>query len=587
MKKLLLIFCCMPLFISSQNYIELDTDILPLVFAAADFADYDNDGDQDLAVIGVTGDFTDKTKIYRNDNGVFTDILANLPIMHMGAVNWVDYDLDGDFDLFLSGQDYATNKYADIYQNTDGVFTNALISLPEGFWNSAGWGDYDNDGDLDLAYSWYNESVAYSAIFRNDNGNYVDIQAFMQGLTAGSMEWGDFDMDGDLDLLHTGTTTDFSKTPVKLYVNDNGEFSEGSFDFLDCAWYNNVLWSDIDNDGDIDIVYVADENGQYPFVYYENTNGSFEIHYTDLYGVRTSNGNIGLVQGDIDNDGDMDFVMTGDNPGYSKSTKIFINTDGEFSELSHGIPGYGSGTVDMTDLDNDGDLDIFMTGYNQSSTVHIGVFINDANSNTYAVNEAPQPPSDLLSEIDGNNVSFSWLAATDDHTPQESLNYNLYVGSSPGMADVICGQSIMDPNSDDYGFHFFPKPGNCQKSLQHMVNGLDDGIYYWSVQAIDQSGMPSDFSEEQSFTVGDVTNLIELDETIDFYPNPASNYVQCYLGNDIYSIEIYNVNGQRVLIKQNAQSDYILNISSLEPGIYMMKCMSSNKTLVEEIMILR
>lgn len=587
MKKLILIFCCIPLFVNSQNYVELDTDILPLVFAAADFADYDNDGDQDLAVIGVTEDFIDKTIIYRNDEGVFTDISANLPIMHMGAVNWVDYDLDGDFDLFLSGQDYATNKYAEIYKNTDGVFTNTLISLPHGFWNSAGWGDYDNDGDLDLAYSWYNESVGYSAIFRNDNGNFVDIQAFMEGLTAGSMEWGDFDMDGDLDLLHTGTKTDFTKTPVKLYINDNGDFSEGSFDFLDCAWYNNVLWSDIDNDGDLDIVYVADENGQYPFVVYKNTDGSFEVYYTDLYGVRTSNGNIGLVQGDIDNDGDMDFVMTGDNPGYSKSTKIFINTNGEFSELSHSIPGYGSGTIDMTDLDNDGDLDIFMTGYNQSSAVHLGVFINDANSNTYAENEAPEPPSDLLAEIDGNNASFSWSAATDDHTPQESLNYNLYVGNSPGLADIICGQSIIDPNSDDYGFHFFPKPGNCQKSLQHMVNSLEDGVYYWSVQAIDQSGMASIFSEEQSFQIGDVTNQNSIERSTNIYPNPANDLVFIDFPDDVFSIKIYNLNGQIVYFEQENHKKTAVNIGFLKNGNYFIQVISKSHSFTELLSIIR
>ena len=586
MKKICLFICCLPLFLNAQNYVEISTDILPLTFASADFADYDNDGDQDLVVIGADSDFVDQTIIYRNDDGVFTDIMASLPNMHMGAVNWVDYDSDGDFDLFLSGQDYATNAYATVFENNDGNFTDAMINIPQGFWNSAGWGDFDNDGDLDLAYSWYTESVGHSAIFRNDDGVYVDMGIFMQGLTAGSMEWADFDNDGDLDLLHTGTTTDFTKTPVKLYVNNDGNFSEGQFDFLDCAWYNNVLWSDMDNDGDLDVVYVADEDEQYPFVYYVNTAGSFELNYTGLYGVRTSNGNIAVAQGDIDNDGDLDFVMTGDNPGYSKSTKIYINTDGVFTALDHSIPGYGSGTVDMTDLDNDGDLDLYFTGFNQASTPIVGVFINDSNSNTYSTNEAPDTPTELLTEIDGNNVLFSWQPATDDHTPQESLSYNLYVGSSPGSADVICAQSIIDESSEDFGFHFFPKPGNCQMSLQHMFSDLPDGQYYWSVQAFDQSGMSSVFAEEQSFQVGDLTLVNHLQESLHIYPNPASEYVWVEIDED-FLVEIYNMSGQLVLVKQDLNAKTALNISVLRPGNYIIKLRSQHQTFTKELNIIR
>lgn len=587
MKKIYLLVLCLPLILNAQDYTEINTNITPLIFAAADFADFDNDGDQDLAVIGVNADFADMTKIYRNDNGVFTDILAALPPMHMGALNWVDYDSDGDFDLFCSGQDYASTAYAALFKNTNGVFTNALVNLPLGFWNSAGWGDYDNDGDLDLAYSWYAENVGHSTIFRNDGGSFVDIGFSMQGLTAGSMEWGDFDSDGDLDLLHTGTTTDFSKTPVNLYINEEGNFSLFQFPFLDCAWYNNVLWSDIDNDGDLDIVYVADEDDQYYFVYYENIEGSFELNYTGLDGVRTSNGNIGLVQGDIDNDGDVDFVMTGDNPNYAKSTKIYINNNGAFTALDHSIPGFGSGSLDLTDLDNDGDLDLYMTGYDPASNADVGVFINNSNSNTYSLNEAPQPPSELSVELDGNSVLLSWQPATDDHTPQESLTYNLYVGSSPGSADIICAQSVINSDQENFGFHFVPKPGNGQMSLQHMISQLADGQYYWSVQAIDQSGVPSVFAEEQSFQVGDVTQLNTLEAAVQVYPNPATDFVWVKETEAGFSIEIYNISGQLIFQQKATTSQLQLDLSGYSSGNYLIKVNNGNSIKTEELHIVR
>lgn len=309
MKHLLLSLCILLLGnLQAQTFTEVSTAITPLFFASADFADYDNDGDQDLALIGVDDNFNDVAEIYRNDEGSFTSINAGLTPIHMGAVNWADFDGDGDYDLLCAGQDYSMNASAIVYLNENGSFVPAGLDLPAGFWNSAGWGDYDNDGDLDLAYSWYTTGTSHSSIFKNGNGTLTDIGAGLTGLTEGSMEWGDYDGDGDLDLLHTGTPADFSNTLVLIYENNEGNFTDIGAVLMDCAWYNNALWSDVDNDGDLDVLYVGDNGINYPFVVYINNNGSFEMVNTGLTGLRTSNGNISVVTGDIDNDGDMDVV---------------------------------------------------------------------------------------------------------------------------------------------------------------------------------------------------------------------------------------------------------------------------------------
>ena len=576
MKKILLfVGLIMMNLIQAQSFTEADIAVMPLFFASADFADFDNDGDQDLAVFGVDDDFNDRTKIYRNDEGVFTVLMVALSPMHMGALNWVDYDSDGDYDLFCSGQDYSMNAYAVIYENSDGEFSPSSVELPVGFWNSAGWGDFDNDGDLDLAYSWYASSNAHSAIFKNGDGVFTDIDADLPGMTAGSMEWGDFDNDGDLDLLFTGTLTDFSQTPVKIFKNEEGNFVEYQVDFMDCAWYNNALWSDIDGDGDLDIVYVGDDGNQYPFVIYLNLGGSFDLLYTGHNGVRTSNGNIAVVSGDIDNDGDMDFVMTGDDENYDKSTKILINNNGVFSNLEHNLPGFGSGTLDLTDIDNDGDLDIFMIGYDQNNDADVGLFMNDANSNAYSINNAPDAPNGLTSVVDGNTVSLSWEVATDDHTPSQSIQYNICVGTAPGSADILCAQSVTDANSDHFGFHFVPKQGNCEMNLQHVIPFIPDGIYFWSVQAIDQSGMASVFADEQSFQLGDATHLTDLGSRVNIYPNPASEFITLnYQG--ALRLFVYNLNGQQVISQELHENISQINVGELSSGHYIVKLISKN-----------
>ncbi len=569
--------------IHAQTFTEVSTGIMPMFFASADFADYDNDGDQDLAIIGVDADFNDQAEIYRNDNGIFTPINADISPMHMGAVSWIDYDTDGDYDLFCSGQDYSMNTFATIYENNGGTFTPSGVTIPAGFWNSCGWGDYDNDGDPDLAYSWYSAGVANSAIFRNDNGSFMNINAGLPGLTEGSMEWGDYDGDGDLDLLHTGTPADFTNTLVLIYQNNNGVFTDIQAGFMDCAWYNNAEWNDIDNDGDLDVVYVGDDGSEYPFVVYFNTDGVFELSNTGLFGVRTSNGNIGMQTGDIDNDGDMDVVMTGDDPSYSKSTKIFLNDNGTFTALQHCIPGFGSGTLDLSDIDNDGDLDLFFVGYDNSSTADVAIFINDANSNTYSTNMAPSAPSGLLAEVTDQHVQLTWNMSTDDHTPQTSLQYNIYIGTASGTADIVCAQSIIDPVAAGTGFHFMPKPGNSGMQLQFSIDGLPNGIYYWSVQAIDQSGAASEFAAEQTFDVGNVSGVVETESNLNLWPNPATSSISLpNIPDPNALIQCIDMSGKVIFTRQNNPVNSTIDVSELNPGQYFLRISSAGHILISK-----
>ncbi len=569
--------------IQAQTFTEIPTNITPMFFASADFADFDNDGDQDLAIIGVDDNFNDVADIFRNDEGTFTPINAGIAPMHMGAVSWADYDGDGDYDLFCSGQDYSMNAYATLYSNEDGIFVPAGLGLPTGFWNSAGWGDYDNDGDLDLAYSWYSAGVAYSSIFRNDAGTFVDINAGFSGLTAGSMEWGDYDGDGDPDLLFTGTPADFSNTLVLVYENQDGTFTDIGAGLIDCAWYNNAVWADTDNDGDLDILYVGDDGSEYPFVVYTNTGDAFEMVNTGLYGVRTSNGNISVQVGDLDNDGYLDVVNTGDDQAYAKKTKIFINEGGAWSDLEHSIPGFGSGTLDLTDVDNDGDLDIFFVGYDNASSGDVAIFINDANSNTYSVNEAPGAPSGLASEVNESSVQLLWDAATDDHTPQVSLQYNIYIGTETGHGDMVCAQSITDPLSANNGFHMVPKSGNCQNELTFWMESLEDGVYYWSVQAIDQSGAASMFADEQYFDVGNVTSINETETAIEIYPNPVSDLLHISGSDEKHmEVSIFNIAGQQVISEFNGKT---FDVSELKPGSYILQIKTAESIFVEKLQI--
>ena len=163
------------------------------------WGDYDNDGDLDLYVANLS----EANVLYRNNgDGTFTDVTSEAGVGCTGysrGVAWGDYDNDGDLDLYVANSDGANVLYRN---NGDGTFTDVTDEAGVGCTGSSrgvAWGDYDNDGDLDLyVANFYEANVLYR---NNGDGTFTMVGAGV-GCTGSSkgVAWGDYDNDGDLDL---------------------------------------------------------------------------------------------------------------------------------------------------------------------------------------------------------------------------------------------------------------------------------------------------------------------------------------------------------------------------------------------------
>ena len=331
----------------------------------------------------------------------FTDIKAGLKAAQYGSAEWVDYDGDGDLDIMTNGQTANTSVETTIYNNDgNGHFTAVNVGIANFRVGAYDWGDYDGDGDLDLVFFGSDSNGNnISALFPNDNSNGFGYMPLNLGIIFNSkyaVDGGDFDGDGDLDLVVTGQDTANGITATRIYRND------GAGDFVNInagltgLYTGGVEWGDYDGDGDLDLVITGqdDKHTAQTIIYRNDGLGKFIDVKAGIAGV--TNYDHCLKWGDYDQDGDLDLAITGWNNNIGYTTQIYRNDGSDtFTLLNAGLVGAQSSSVDWGDYDGDGDLDLVETGeayINNTSTFATILYRNDgsgvftdANANLPAV----------------------------------------------------------------------------------------------------------------------------------------------------------------------------------------------------------
>lgn len=297
---------------------------------ACEWGDYDGDGDLDLLIAGLDASFTNRiAKIYRNDGGTaFTDIGAGLTGVDFASVDWGDYDNDGDLDLVIAGRHLFSPDFHStiIYQNNGGVFTDIGASLTGVTDGSVDWGDYDGDGDLDLLITGFDETLArHFTIYRNDGGSFVDIGASLPGFGFSSADWGDYDNDGDLDIAVMGGKS-VGTDGAFIYQNNAGSFVDIGAGLPDAIEEGSIRWGDYDGDGDLDLLLTGQDyspGDNITSAIFRNDAGVFTNINAGLDGVTFQSVGDWI---DFDGDGDLDLFVAGENIPGDIVSKLYENT---------------------------------------------------------------------------------------------------------------------------------------------------------------------------------------------------------------------------------------------------------------------
>ena len=284
-----------------------DTAELDTRACGAVFGDYNNDGYPDIYIAKSYGG-----RLCRNDrNGTFVrkgSTESGISPKGKGtSISFGDYDNDGDLDIYLA----ASEQYTILYSNIGhGIFTDVTKEANVRTYgvSCSTFFDYDNDGDLDIYLLRSTRNRLYK---NNGDGAFEDVteEAGVKGSGGGkAISVGDYDNDGYLDIYVVN-----ERTPNILYRNNgDGTFSDATssvnLEYIESEW-TDASFLDYDNDGYLDI-YVANASG--PDVLYGNNGDRTFTDVTVDTGVGDREGTDGIAVGDYNGDGYVDILAISD-----------------------------------------------------------------------------------------------------------------------------------------------------------------------------------------------------------------------------------------------------------------------------------
>jgi len=533
------------------------------------FADFNNDGWDDITYATEDGA---QIYFFENNNGVFNLVTLNgiSNTYKTKQVIWIDYDNDGDKDLFVT----AIEGINEFYRNDGGMnFTN--ISSTIGFFQTdlftygTSFGDIDNDGDLDAFISnrTSTEQNQRNYLYRNDEGTFVDI-------------------------------TQSSGIPIE--DEEGNENSQLSF----CT-----MFFDYNKDGFQDIYLANDKTDNINRLYKNLGNGTFEdVSVASGSGIAVNA--MTTTLGDYNNDGWFDIYITNTQSSQAGNGNVLLknNGDGTFTNVAEEtgttFNSLAWGAV-FLDADNDTLLDLYVSGGFDGS---IGSFLSAAfyhqqNDGIFVIpqnigfeNDTRKSFSNAIGDINNDGKpdiivcndtenNFLWENKTTNTNNWLKVKLEGVTTNRDGIGNTI---EIFINGRSQYRYTLAGE-GYISQNSYHEFFGLGEATELDYVKVTwtgtNTEDIIYDVNANQSITIKEgigvlTSNDIQTNSLFSLYPNPSYDGVfkLSVNNNKSNTLKVYDLAGRLILKIKNLKDKDQFSLNHCKKGIYLAKVSSDHKS---------
>lgn len=584
---------------SNQFVANTSLTATPLKKAHFHVADLNGDAQDDFIY---AGDSTLTLFSSTGAGGSFTS-LTNLPLPKYDTPHFEsgDVDSDGDLDLFISANEYPEKAGAYCFLNDGNNNFSERISLDFGrnnYTDDAVFGDVNGDGSIDVFF--LNGYRGFKFCLNDGTGRFYEVTSSTFGVCdVSGADVGDINGDGNIDFVFTGLSSANERVFVSALNDGSGSFQLVR-DTSVMENFRELKLADLDSDGDLDLAMVNMYYSSRSMVIYLNDgSGNFQEGWRlDSAGTYAS-----MNIFDADGDGDLDVLAAGRLPDNTGKILYLINDgSGHFIENTSQIftPVRISG-MGNADLDNDGDVDILMGGFDPNNVLVSFKYTNDGSGQFTRVNtpfNRAYSPSYQLSDI--NADGFVDVVYSANLVPT-SLYYNLGNGSFGAPIQLLTTTpwaSVLPIDADRDGdldlltsSYQFNQPTSSAKLFEqntstNFIEFPNSGIQDVPTMMMFAEDFDND-SDDDILLIGLYDDVIQFyrnypegisirehstsEGHYSIYPNPVSN--ELYL-SDLpanCTISIINAMGQVVLQQPSHDREKSIDVRHLTVGTYFVR----------------